>query len=281
MKTGLRVTTLLLLSLAICSAASAQADPAAIQPLQLSAFGAGTGTWTGLESSHNLGITAGVDLGWRPFYRFYPSVEVRGTYPIDSGQVLSEKNVLYGFKAARFYGRYHPYADFLVGRDKVIYQDGGYINSTGTLLYIDSVSNVFSYGGGLDLGITNQFSLKVDAQYQRYGVPVTSSGHIYSTPVSVGIDYRFDFNHHFHYDANGQVKGYKEPPPPTAAPVSPSSVPDAGSSTPNSLPADTSNTSTPIPPPTDSATPGNASPATNTPPAKPSPDTPAPTTQPQ
>lgn len=209
METGFRAAVLLFFTLAIASVAGAQAFPTATQPLQLSAFGAATGTWTGLGGGHNLGITAGLDVGWRPFYGFYPAIEGRGTYPVDGGQVDSQKNALAGFRAARFYGRYHPYGDFLIGRDKVIYQNNGYPNTSGTLLYIDSVSNVFSYGGGLDLTLSDRLSLKVDAQIQRYGVPVNASGHIYSKPVSVGVVYRFDFNHHIRYNPDGQTRGYK------------------------------------------------------------------------
>ena len=206
MKPGFRTAILLFFSLSASTLAFAQAFPTAEQPIQLSAFGAVTGTYTGLGSGRNLGITAGVDIGWKPFYRFYPSVEVRGTYPIDGGQVDAQRNILYGLKLARAYGRFHPYGDFLIGRDKIVYQNGGYPNSAGTLLYLDSVSNVISPGGGLDFDLTDQFDLKIDAQFQRYGVPVNSTGHIYSKPISVGVVYRFDFNHHLHYKSDGHAR---------------------------------------------------------------------------
>jgi len=218
---GFRTITLLFVSLAACSIAGAQAFPTATQPLQFSAFGAATGTFTGLDGGRNLGITAGIDVGFKPFYHFYPTAEVRGTYPIDGGQVDAQENILYGIKLARFYGRYHPYANFLVGRGKINYQHGGYPNPSDTLLYIDSVSNVFSYGGGLDLDITDHVSLKVDAQFQQYATPVTPSGHLYSIPITVGLVYRFDFNHHIRYNADGQVKGYSPPPEPRSAPTPP------------------------------------------------------------
>lgn len=224
MKTGFRTSALLFFSLVLCSVAGAQAIPAATQPLQLSAFGAGTGNWTGLAGGRNLGLTAGADLGWKPFYKFYPSIEVRGTVAVDGGQVDTQKNILFGFKAARFYGRFHPYGDFLYGRGKVIYENGGYPNPNGSLLYLDSVSNVFSYGGGLDLTLTDHFSLKVDGQFQHYATPVDNSGHIYSKPLSVGVVYLFDFNHHIHYDADGQVKGHKAPPAPRDVPAAASAA---------------------------------------------------------
>jgi len=264
---SLRAITLLYVSLAACSIAGAQAFPTATQPLQFSAFGTATGTYTGLSGGKNLGITAGVDLGFMPFHRFYPTVEARGTYPVDDGKIDAQENILVGIKMARFYGRYHPYADFLYGRGKITYQNGGYPNPAGTLLYLDSVSNVFSYGGGLDLDITDQVSLKVDAQFQQYASPVTTSGHLFSKPLSVGLVYRFDFNHHFHYGPDGQIKGYKPAPEPRSARTPlPPPAPE------NPAPATTPD-ATPQSPSSDTAAP-----------AKPSPDTPAPnssTPQPQ
>lgn len=260
MNPGFRATSLIIFTLAASCIAGAQAIPTASQPLRMSAFGAATGTYTGLGGGRNLGITAGFDLGFKPFYRFYPTAEIRGTYPIDGGQVDAQENILYGIKLARFYGRFHPYANFLIGRDKITYENGGYPDPTGTILYLETVSNVFSYGGGLDLSLNDQFALKIDAQFQQYGEPVTTNGHIYSTPISVGIVYRFDFNHRFHYNADGQVKGYKPPPEPQSAPVPPP-APD------NPAPAS----------PAPSAPSPQAAPAPQTTaPAKPSPDTPAP-----
>lgn len=191
MKTGFRALTLLCFTLVACSLARAQAIPAASRPLAFSAFGAATGTYTGLGGGRNLGITAGADIGWLPYHRFYPSVEVRGTYPVDSGKVDSQENALFGLNVARFYGNFHPYGDFLYGRAKVTYASPGYPNPSATLLYLDSVTNVFSLGGGLDYTLTDHVALKIDGQFQRYSVPVTTSGTLYSKPISIGIVYRF------------------------------------------------------------------------------------------
>ena len=264
MKTGFHLITLLFFSLAACSVAGAQTDPTATQPLEISAFGALTGTYTGLSGGKNLGITAGLDVGWRSFYHLYPSLELRGTYPIDGGHVDAQENVLFGLKLAKVYGRFHPYGDFLFGRDKIAYQNGGYPDPTGTLLYIDTVSNVFSYGGGLDYDLTDQLALKVDAQFQQYGTPVDPSGHIFSKPLSIGIVYRFNFNHRLHYNSDGQLKGHKPPPEPRSAPVPPPTPAPADPAVNNSAPS-TSPASSYSPPP----------PSSNPAPSKPSPDVPA------
>ena len=285
---GFRTTTLLLLSLSACSIAAAQATPGAIQRITFYGFGTATGTFTGLNGGKNLGITAGADVGFRPFHQFYPYAEVRGTYPVDGGQVDAQKTILYGLKVARFYGLFHPYADVLFGRDKIDYQNGGFPNAAGTLLFINSVSNVLSVGGGLDLDITDQFALKFDGQFQRIGVPVNASGEIYAEPLSVGIAYRFDFNHHIHYDHDGNVKGYKPPPPPKPEVVPPPPTPDTPQPPADTTPAPDTSTPPPVPnttPPAPSTTTPPPAGDTSTPPSKPSPDTPAPnppsTQQPQ
>ncbi len=191
MKTGFRTLSLLCFALSACPILHAQAIPTATKPLGFSVFGAATGAYTGLAGGKNLGITAGGDIGFQPYHLFYPSVEVRGTYPVDDGKVDAQKNILFGLRVERYYSRLRPYADFLYGRAKIYYQDGGYPNSTSTLLFLNSVSNVFSFGGGLDYTLTDHFALKVDAQAQHLSVPVTTSGAIYSKPITIGVVYRF------------------------------------------------------------------------------------------
>ncbi|MGA7158778.1 MAG: outer membrane beta-barrel protein [Acidobacteriaceae bacterium] len=191
MKTGFRALALLCVSFVACGVLHAQAFPAATRLFTFSAFGAATGTYTGLDGGKNLGITAGVDMNFKPYHLFYPSAEVRGTYPIDDGQVAAERNVLFGPRIERYYGIFRPYVDFLYGRARIDYQNGGLPNPAGTLLYIDSVSNVFGVGGGVNLTLTDHLALKIDGQFQHYAVPVTTSGSIYSEPISVGVVYRF------------------------------------------------------------------------------------------
>ena len=191
MKTAVRALTLLCFVLVPCSLVHAQAMATASRPFALSAFGGATGTYTGLDGGKNLGITAGGDIGFKPFHRYYPSVEVRGTYPIDDGQVDAQENILFGGKVERYFGYFRPYADVLYGRGKIDYLHGGYPNPAGTLLYLDSISNVFSVGGGLDFTLTDHFALKIDGQYQRYGTPVTTSGSLWSAPITIGVVYRF------------------------------------------------------------------------------------------
>jgi hypothetical protein len=191
LKTAFRALTLLCFALAASSLLRAQAIPAASRPFALSAFGGATGTFTGLSGGKNVGITAGGDITFKPYHRYYFSGEIRGTYPVDGGNVDAQKNFLFGVKVERYYNYFRPYVDFLYGRDEIDYKSGGYPNPAGTLLYLNSVSNIFSGGGGLDYTLTDHFALKIDGQFQRLGTPVTTSGSIYSKPITIGVVYRF------------------------------------------------------------------------------------------
>ncbi len=190
----LNVPVLLVLAAFFLStpAANSQAVPTATQGLQLSAFGAASGVFTGFHGGHNLSITAGVDLGFRPFRGFHPSLEARGTYPIDKGQVASQKDALGGIRIDRSYNHLHPYVDFLVGRGEIDYQRGGF--SVGPITYISTSSTVYSPGGGADFDLSHHLSFKADYQYQLWNTPASSTGSIQSSIFTGGAVYRFDFN---------------------------------------------------------------------------------------
>ena len=192
-------TALLIFSLAAATVSHAQSAPTATQTFNLSVFGGATGTWIGLDQGRNLGITAGVDLGAGSFFGLHPAVEVRGTYAVDNGDIAGERNALAGIKLTKPLGRLHPYVNVLFGRGEINYQNSGYLNAAGTLYYLQSLSNVLSPGGGVDVTVTEHFSFKADLQYQHYDVPVTTSGSLYSTAVTAGVVYRIDFNHRKHY----------------------------------------------------------------------------------
>ena len=176
--------------------AFSQVSGSASGPLQLSVFGAGTGTWTGLQGGKNLAVTAGVDLSFRKYRGFRPAVEVRGTYPIHGGHFVSEESFLVGPKVEYAYGKFRPYGDFLIGRGAMNYQNGGYLytDSRGiTITYFQSTSTVLSPGIGIDYSLTRQWAVKGDAQYQHWNTPVTASGTLNSKVLSAGIVYRFSF----------------------------------------------------------------------------------------
>jgi hypothetical protein len=177
--------------------AFAQARPEAAPRNLVSAFAALTGTETGLGSGRNLGITAGVDLGFQPFHGLYPSLEARGTYPIDKGNVDSQKSLLGGLKLAvplPFIPRISPSGTALFGRGSINYGAGYEVPET-PIFYTISHSNVFDLGGGIDLKLSDHFFLKLDAQAQRFSTPVTLSRRLYATTANIGFLYRLHFRH--------------------------------------------------------------------------------------
>ncbi len=181
------------------SAASAQGISTASQPLALSVFAGGTGSWIGLSGGRNIDLAVGLDLRIRSYKHFLPSVELRGYKPVADGSVASEENAAGGIRIERAFDKapaVHPYVDFLFGRGKIIYNGAGYETPDGKLVYQNTVSNVLSPGAGIDFDVTHHFSVKVDAQLQRYSAPVTTSGKVWAKPITLGIVYRFDFNHH-------------------------------------------------------------------------------------
>ena len=183
---------------ALTHTAFPQAAPAGSQKLQLSAFAGVTGTFTGLEGGKNLAITAGADLTYLGFRSFRPAVEARGTYPIDKGHISSQKNFLLGPKVEYPLGKLHPYADFLIGRGQIDYHTPGFV--FGNTIYINSNTMVYSPGVGLDYNLTHNLAIKADVQFQHWDTPVTASGTIHPTALTLGVVYNFDFNRGHRHD---------------------------------------------------------------------------------
>ncbi len=183
-----RVGSLALLSVG-AGYAHAQATPTATAGLQLSAFGAASGVYTGVGLGKNLSITAGVDATFRPLFGIFPTLEVRGTYPVNRGDIDGQKNVLGGIALGKHIGRIQPYGDFLIGRGEIDFITP-YPNPTDTIAYSQTASTVLSPGAGLNYFVSNHFALKADFQFEHYESPVTTSGAVYAKAFSLGIDYR-------------------------------------------------------------------------------------------
>ncbi len=83
------------------------------------------------------------------------------------------------------YGRFQPYADFLVGPGTIHFpHNNGYIGDNST---------VYNYGVGVDMGVTRNFSLKLDVQAQHW-----NTGEYRFEPILglVGITYQIPFRPH-------------------------------------------------------------------------------------
>ncbi len=175
--------------------ARSQSAATAVQPLGLSAFGMGTGTWTNILGGRNLGVTAGADLAFLTYRKLRPVIEVRGNYPLYDGQVNRQKSVTGGLRVERQIGPFRPYANFLLGRGEIDFKNPGL--QRGDLLYIKTVTTVYSPGVGLEYDVLPQWAAKVDLQYEYWDTPAVASGAINPKALSVGVAYRFDFNHHY------------------------------------------------------------------------------------
>jgi hypothetical protein len=188
-----RASALLFLFLGLLPQSYAQGNATDVRAIQLYGFGGATGVYTGLDSGRNLGITAGVDLGFGGYRGFLPMLEVRGTYPVDSGAVVSEENFLGGLRVERQYRTLHPYVDALFGRGQLQYQGAGALNPQQTVLYQRTNSNILAGGAGIDLDVTPSLAGRADVQLEHYDTPVTTSGSIDSTAITVGVVYRFGY----------------------------------------------------------------------------------------
>lgn len=182
---------LLAAALAAVPTVRAQAGPTADRPTRLSVFAGINGTYVGMYNGRNAGATAGVDLEIFHFFGFQPAIELRGTYPVSDGSVVALKNGMGGIRLEKHYGRLHPYGDFLFGRGELNYQDGGLLSKDGSTIYLQSLSNVYSPGAGVDIDLTTHFSIKADAQFQHYNSPITTSGSEWATVATGAVVYRF------------------------------------------------------------------------------------------
>jgi hypothetical protein len=208
------------------SVVCAQHNPTATQDLEISAFGGVTGTYTGILGGRNLSITAGGDLAFKSFFGLRPAIEVRGTLPLDNGSIGGERNVLGGVTLSKRFGRFNVYGDFLYGRGEIKFQNGGLENAAGTEVFLTANSNILSPGGGFEYDISRHFSIKGDAQFQRYATPFSqqaappatppgpitvfvpsvlvplpgtlsdTAGHATAKAFTLGVKYRFNFNKH-------------------------------------------------------------------------------------
>lgn len=169
--------------------AHAQAAPTAYANLRLSAFAGVSGNYTGVQLARNGDISAGFDIGFRPFAGFYPALEGRGLYPLKKGNTVNQKNILAGIRLGRHKDKFNPYGDVLFGRGKLEFPNG-LATPTNSFIVLSNTTNVISFGGGLDYNLSPHFAAKADFQMQKYSTPVDASGSVFSKVFTVGIVYR-------------------------------------------------------------------------------------------
>jgi opacity protein-like surface antigen len=184
------------------SAAAAQSLPTASRPLELSAFGGVSADYTGFNGGKNGSLSAGIDLALPPYRGLRPTLEVRGLYPEDKGNVVSQKAGFGGLRVDFLLGhRVHPYGDFLFGRGEMDYPGAGYdypLDPPPGVLswnYQISIANILSPGAGVDYDLSRRLAIKIDGQYQIWSgdqrpIP-TASTKVHPTIATIGVVYRF------------------------------------------------------------------------------------------
>ncbi|MEK6398929.1 MAG: hypothetical protein V4734_12645 [Terriglobus sp.] len=176
-----------------------QAKPTATRSIAPSAFVLVGGSYTGLGANgstrlsgggRNITVTAGLDVGFYSFGHYEIGAEVRGSVPVNKGELVGESAILGGGRVSYESSKpVRPYLDVLFGRGQMDYQKGGY--AVGNLLYKQTAGNVLSGGGGVEWDFMRQISLKADAQLQRWNTPVVERGNVRGVQASIGLAYRF------------------------------------------------------------------------------------------
>ncbi len=169
-------------------ALAAPPPPAAAQARRTADKSADVSVFGGFEYAHpdyrpgsNTGGAFGLD-----FTRYIqrlpiaPSLELRANF--NYGSIANERSYVFGLCVMAPFGRLRPYGDFLVGP--------GTIHFPHSIGYTGDNSVVYNYGGGVDLGLSPNFALKLDLQGQRW-----NTGTYAFQPVLglVGLTYTIPF----------------------------------------------------------------------------------------
>lgn len=161
---------------------------AAAQASTTASRGAGISVFGGLQfanpeygpSHTNTGGAVGLDFTRFIHFPVQPSLDIRANF--NSGPYADERSYLFGLRGVLGVGRLQPYVDFLVGP--------GDIHFPKNVGYVGDNSIVYNYGGGVDLGVTRHFSLRLDIQAQHW-----NTGELRFNPTlgTVGIAYQIPF----------------------------------------------------------------------------------------
>jgi hypothetical protein len=161
-----------------------------------SVFAGTSGLYSGLGEGRNASVTAGVDLA-RLYHGLFIGAEIRGRLPILSGQVVGEKALLGGMRIKTTFHKVRPYADLLMGRGNLIYQQGGYAVPAQDARYLETYSSLISPGAGVEINLSGHLGFLVDGQLEHWRVPFQSGGanvgpsSMYSKVGTLAIVYRF------------------------------------------------------------------------------------------
>ena len=178
--------------LMIANAAHGQAAPSAIRSQSVDIFAGASAVQTDYNSKDK-GFVVGGDFSYH-LRHFDASLDLR--YNAATGSRVGEKFFAGGGKIAKPLGRYHPYADLLIGYGVITFDTPTYYPDGS--VYSRDNSTIYDFGGGVDIDLTRRFALKVDAQYQYWNLgtrgnvnSVSFNPYIGSIGVVYHLPYRF------------------------------------------------------------------------------------------
>jgi hypothetical protein len=173
----------------------AQALVTASKAAEITAFGGYMYSAPDYGSNSAKGFAAGADFTMFHHWWIDPSVEARFDYT--SATSISEHAFLFGPRAQKDYGRFHPYVDVLFGNGHISYHPPPAFSP---LDHGDSGFNI-TYGIGTDIDLPRNLSMKFDFQQQNWNLgknlPFQPDGSNYTlTPRTLifGVTYHFPFS---------------------------------------------------------------------------------------
>lgn len=171
---------------------TAQATAAAEKKGDLSTFGMYSivwPAWLGTTQTNN-GFTFGLDYLRHVRLPVAPVIELRGK--VSSGPKYNEHTWGGGIRVEpeQPLGAYHPYATFLISSGTIKFNQP-VINYRG-LPYTSDNSLVYSVGGGLDVDLTEKWTVRGDFQYEWWSIGTNQNFN--PKALSIGIVYRIPFH---------------------------------------------------------------------------------------
>lgn len=145
-----------------------------------------TYTWLNPDyGSSGDAVTVGGD--YTKFYKFLsPSLEAR--FKTGSGLAVSEETFGGGLRVEHQIKYFHPYIDFLVSNGWIHFAEKDYIGSNSNS---SNSSIVYSFGGGMDYDVSDQWAARLDFQSESWNLQSVPNVTLAPRAYSFGILYRF------------------------------------------------------------------------------------------
>jgi hypothetical protein len=168
----------------------AQATPIREKKAELTTFLTYTHVTPDYGPQNNNGVSIGID--YARYMRFVtPALEFR--VKIANGATVDERTYGGGIRVEHQWSRFHPYGDFLISAGTINYHfKNPPITSSGKP-YLSDSSVVYTFGGGLDYDVTQNFSARGEFQAEKWSLGGYTPITLAPTTWSLGVVYRIPF----------------------------------------------------------------------------------------